>query len=316
MSPEQPVTPEAIFEKEFQAAIPRYLSKPGVDVGLKMRNKETDEVMLFAEAFPEAFANWQPVQSLADRRGIIYSVLDGFMGNDLQLWQIIERFTDDRYPQRALEVTTTHSDATDLNNSNYWAALAKTNLVLTNYTAAEANALKALSLEMTNNRAKMILADIYHALGKFEDAHAFYNEILQDRLPKMNATSLTFAQLVGFEGNILPSPFYALDWLQSHPDTTIDTWNWANDEFYYSPHFRAQFAYYLIKQKETVKGLVKLFTLAKEMPWFKEAVINSWNLINQLGMAGNMPNDNRWLEETMKANQWDPHDPGLHKLEL
>ncbi|MBO9204040.1 MULTISPECIES: tetratricopeptide repeat protein [Niastella] len=314
MSMEQ--APEAIFEKEFQAAISRYLSKPGVDVGLKMRNKETNEVMLFAEAFPEAFANWQTVQSLPDRRGIIYSVLDGFMGNDLQLWQIIERFTDDRYPQRALEAATTHADATDKGNSNYWAAVAKANLVLTSYPDAEANALKALSLEMTNDRAKMVLADVYHALGKFEDAHALYNEILQDRLPKTNATSLSFAQLVGFEGNILPSPFYALDWLQSHPDTTIDTWNWANDEFYYSPHFRAQFAYYLIKQQETVKGLVKLFTLAKEMPWFKEAVINSWHLINQLGMAGNMPNDNRWLEETMKANQWDPHDPGLQRIEV
>jgi tetratricopeptide (TPR) repeat protein len=316
MSTAQSASPEAIFEKEFQAAIPRYLSNPGVDVDLKMRNKETNEVMLFAEAFPEAFATWQTVQSLPDRRGIIYGALDSFMGNDLQLWQIVERFTDDRYPQRALETATTHADEADLNNSNYWAALAKTNLVLTNYNQAEANALKALTLEMSNDRAKMALADVYHALGKFEDAHAFYNEILQNRLPKANATSLTFAQLTGFEGNILPSPFYALDWLQSHPDTTIDTWNWANDEFYYSPHFRAQFAYYLIQQKETVKGLVKLFTLAKEMPWFKEAVINSWHLINQLGMAGNMPNDNRWLEETMKANQWDPHDTGLQRIAL
>ena len=82
MSTAQPA-PEAIFEKEFQAAISRYLSKPGVDVGLKMRHKETDEVLPFAEAFPEAFAKWQTVQSLPDRRGIIYGVLDGFMGNDL-----------------------------------------------------------------------------------------------------------------------------------------------------------------------------------------------------------------------------------------
>jgi tetratricopeptide (TPR) repeat protein len=316
MHVDQPASPEAIFEKEFQAAIPRYLSKPGVDVGLKMRNKETNEVISFAKAFPEAFNTWQTVQSLPDRRGIIYSALDGFMGNDLHIWQIVERFTDDRYPQRALETATTHADDADVNNSNYWAAVAKTNLVLTNYSQAEANALKALTLEMSNARAKMALADVYHALGKFEEAHILYNEILQERLPKTNATSLTFAQLTGFEGNIVPSPFYALDWLQSHPDTTIDTWNWANDEFYYSPHFRAQFAYYLIQQKETVKGLVKLFTLAKEMPWFKEAVINSWHLINQLGMGGNMPNDNRWLEETMKANQWDPHDTGLRRITL
>jgi tetratricopeptide (TPR) repeat protein len=314
MSIEQPGSPAAIFEKEFQAAIPRYLSKPGVDVGLKMRNKETDEVMSFAEAFPEQFATWQTVQALYDRRGIIYSILDSFMGNDLQLWQIIERFTDDRYPQRALEVATTHADAADKNNASYWAAMAKTNLVLTNYTEAEANARKALAIEAEHIPGKIVLADVLHAAGKVAEAHELYNEILKARLPKTNVTSLTFVQLVGFEGNLLPSPFYALDWLQSHPNTTIDTWNWANDEFYYSPHFRAQFAYYLLREKETAKGLVKLFTLAKEMPWCKEAVINSWHLINRLGMAGNMPNDNRWLEETMKNNRWDPNDPGLNRI--
>ena len=316
MNTEEPATPAAIFEKAFEAAIPRYLSKPGIDVGLKMRHKETNEVMTFAEAFPEPFANWQTVQSLSDQRGIIYAILDSFMGNDLQLWQIIERFTDDRYPQRAMEIATTHADAKDVNDANYWAAIAKTNLVLTNYTEAAENARRALLLDAANNRTKIMLADIHHAAGKTEEAHQLYNEVLKDRLPKTNDISLTFVQLVGFEGNLLPSPFYALDWLQSHPDTTIDTWNWANEEFYYSPQFRARFAYYLIKEKETVKGLVTLFTLAKEMPWFKEGVINSWHLINQLGMAANMPNDNRWLEETMKNNQWDPHDPGLHRIEL
>jgi tetratricopeptide (TPR) repeat protein len=304
------------FEKEFQATIPRYLSKPGIDVDLKMRHKETNEVMPFAEAFPEHFANWQTIQNLYDRRSLIYSILDNIMGKDLQLWQIIERFTDDRYPQRAVDTAKAHADATDLNSADYRAALAKANFALTDTDEATKNAQYALSLDANNYRAKIVLADIYRATGNTTAAHELYNEVLKDRLPKTKELSLTFAQLVGFDGNILPSPFYALDWLQSHPDTNIDTWNWANDEFYYSPHFRTQFAYYLLKQKETMKGLVKLFALAQEMPWFKEAVINSWHLINQLGMAGNMEKAYAWLQSVMENNQWNPHDPGLHRIEV
>lgn len=304
------------FESAFQATIPRYLSKPGIDVDLKMRHKETNEIMSFAEAFPEQFAQWQTIQSGYDRRSLIYSILDNIMGKDLQLWQIIERFTDDRYPQRAVDTAKAHADATDLNSAAYWAALAKANFILTNTAEAEANALKALSLDASHDRAKIVLADIYHATGKITEAHELYNEVLKDRLPKTQELSLTFAQLVGFEGDILPSPFYALDWLQAHPDTNMDTWNWANDEFYYSPHFRTQFAYYLLKEKETMKGLVKLFALAQEMPWFKEAVINSWHLINQLGMAGNMEKAYAWLQSVMENNQWNPHDPGLHRIGL
>lgn len=301
----QAATPEEIFEREFQSTIPRYLSKPGINVDLKMRHKETNELMSFAEAFPEQFTTWKTIQSLNDRRGLIYSILDSIMGNDLKLWQIIERFTDDRYPQRALEIALAHANENDKYSADYWAAVAKTHFVLTDYAEAEKCANNALVLDAGNNRAKIVLADALHITGKTDAAHELYNEVLKDRLPRDKELSLTFAQLVGFDGNILPSPLYALDWLQSHPDTTIDTWNWAGNEFYYSPHFRAQHAYYMLKQKETMQGFVKLYTLAKEMPWYKEAVINSWHLMHQLGLAENMPEGKAWLENIMQTNKWD-----------
>jgi tetratricopeptide (TPR) repeat protein len=312
----QATTPEEIFEQEFQATIPRYLSKPGVNVDLKMRHKETNEIMTFAEAFPGQFESWKTIQSLPDRRGLIYSILDNIMGNDLKLWQIIERFVDDRYAQRALEVAKTHADENDKYSADYWAAVAKANLVLSDYIEAEKSANNALVLDAGNLRAKMVLADVLHITGKTEAAHALYNEVLRARLPRNAELSLSFIQLVGFDGNILPSPLYALDWLQSHPDTTADTWNRAADEFYYSPHFRAQHAYYLLKEKEAMLGFVKLFTLAKEMPWYKEAVINSWQLVHQLGLAENMPEGKAWLKGVMESNKWDADDHGMHKKEL
>ncbi|MET3887261.1 hypothetical protein [Niastella sp. OAS944] len=127
---EQGFTMEEAFEREFQATIPRYLSKPGVNVDLQLRHKETDEVMRFAAAFPEQFENWKTIQSLPDRRGLIYSILDSFMGNDLKLWQIVQRFTDDRYPQRALEIANAHADENDKYSADYWAAVAKAHFIL------------------------------------------------------------------------------------------------------------------------------------------------------------------------------------------
>jgi hypothetical protein len=313
---EQGFTMEEAFEREFQATVPRYLSRPGVNADLTLRNRETDEVISFAAAFTEQFETWKTIQSLPDRRGLIYSILDNIMGNDLKLWQIIERFIDDRYPKRALEIANAHADENDKYSADYWAAVAKANLVLTDYAEAEKSANNALLLDAGNNRAKIVLADVFHITGKTEAAHALYNEVLKDRLPRTEEISLSFTQLVGFDGNILPSPLYALDWLQSHPDTDDDTWDNTSDEFYYSPHFRAQHAYYLLKQKEAMKGFVKLFTLAKEMPWYKEAIINSWHLMHQLGLAENMPEGKAWLESIMESNKWDAHDHGMNKFEV
>ena len=238
------------------------------------------------------------------------------MGNDLKLWQIVERFTNDRYPQRALEIAQAHADENDKYSADYWAAVAKANFIITDYTEAEKCANNALLLDAGNIRAKIVLADVQHMTGKAEAAHELYNQVLKERLPRTEEISLSFIQLVGFDGNILPSPLYALDWLRSHPETDADTWDNASDEFYYSPHFRAQHGYYLLQQKEAMKGFVKLFNLAKEMPWYKEAIINSWHLIHQLGLAENMPEGKAWLESIMESNKWDAHDHGMNKMEL
>ncbi|OQP38765.1 hypothetical protein A4H97_18785 [Niastella yeongjuensis] len=314
---EKTATPAEKFEMEFQSTIPRYLCKPGIDVDLKMRNKETDAVMTFAESFPEQFAEWQTVQSLPDRRGIIYKILDEIMGRDLHLWQVIERFVDDRYPEHALKIAEEHVQLSDLSSPDFFAATAKAYVILTNYNQAESQARKALELDGGHIRAKIALADALHEMCQFDQAHEIYNEVLKARMPqsKENIT-MSFAHLVGFNGDILPSAIYTIAWLKHHPDTNMDTWNWANDEFYYSPHFRAQFSYYLLQQKETLKGLAKLYNLTKEMPWYKEGVLNCWSVINQLGMSANMPDEIAYLEGIMKKNQWDPNDPGLHKMEL
>lgn len=292
------------FEKELFATIPRYISKPGAEVNIKARHQQTNEVIPFAIGFPEQFEPWRTVKSLADRRGIIYSLMDSQFGNQLELWQVIERFNDDRYAERALQIATENKQESDEQNPNFWNSLARTNFILTNYDEAEQNCIKAIQLDKDNVRTKRIYADILHTIGKHEKAHEIYNEILNSKLPKDKTMNLPIQELLGFDGDLINSPIYAISWLKADKNMNEETWEWANEEFYYSPHFRSQYAFHLIETNEHMKGFVKLLNLSKEMPWFKDAVINSYNLIDQLNLTDTMQEDKNRLKQIIDKNNW------------
>lgn len=292
------------FEKEVMAALPRYLSKPGANIKITARHKETNEVIPFAAGFPEQFEPWRTVKSLADRRGIIYSILDTQIGNQMELWQIIERFNDDRYAERALKVAHDHKNDRDERLPDFWNALARTYFILTRYKEAEQCCLKAMEMEPGNIRTKRIYADLLHVTHRQDKAHELYEEILKEKIPGGAEVKLPLQSLLGFDGDIVNSPIYAIAWLKGDKSINPEAWDWATEEFYYSPHFRALHAYHLIENGEHLKGLVKLLSLTKEMPWFKEAVLNSYKLIDELQLAGQLANEKQRLKSIMDSNNW------------
>lgn len=197
-----------------------------------------------------------------------------------------------------------HKQEADNTNPNYWNALARTHFILTKYEEAEQNCQVAIRLDSNSIRTKRIYADILHATGRQEQAHALYTEILKAKIPADEKKELPLQMLLGFDGDILNSPIYALGWLKADERVTEENWEWANEEFYYSPHFRSQYAYYLINKNEHLKGFVKLLSLSKEMPWFKEAVVNSYHLIDQLNLQENAKEDKERLKLIMDKNNW------------
>jgi len=293
------------FQEEIFATIPRYISKPGAEVDINARHKETNEIIPFAIGFPEQFEPWRTVKSKADRRGIIYSLMDSQFGNQLELWQAIERFNDDRYAEKALQIAIENKQESDEKNANYWNALARTNLILTNYEDAERNCLTAIKIDNNNVRTKRVYADVLHCTGREKEAHEIYNEILKQKLPGNKSMNLPIQELLGFDGNIINSPIYAIGWLTSDKSITPETWEWANEEFYYSPHFRSQYAFHLINKNDHMKGFVKLLQLSKEMPWYKEGVINSYNLIDQLNLGERMQAEKIRLKAIINSNNWE-----------
>ena len=287
---------EERFEKEIYSFAPRYFCASEVELNLF-------EFKPLSESFPEQFKGWQTVKSIADRRGIIYTIFDGLFGNNLPLWNVMERFVDDRRAEHAKKLSDLEYSEADSQSADYWSALAKTNFVLTKYAEAEANALKALHIDENHKRAKINLADIYHFTNKSKEAHDLYNEILSEHMPKDTPTSLHMYKIWGYNG-IINSPIYASSWLKEDKNVTDEHWDWAGEEFYYSPHFRSQHAYRLIENKDYLKGFVKLLNITKEMPWFREAVFNSYDLIDQLNYGEVMKDEKNRLKSIIDNNNW------------
>lgn len=53
-----------------------------------------------------------------------------------------------------------------------------------------------------------------------------------------------------------------------------------------------------------MKGFAKLLALSQEMPWFKETVLNSYSLIDQLGLNEKMTEDKIRLSTIIQENGW------------
>jgi tetratricopeptide (TPR) repeat protein len=302
--PASSLTDVDIFDKEFLAAASRYTSRPREEMSMRVRSEETNEVIPFAVAFPEAFEEWKQVKSVWDKRGIIYKVLDNSIGESLKLWQVIERYNIDRHPEQALKVAAEHATGPDLTDANFHMAVARSYFILTRYKEAEERAEKALSLAPNHLKAKILLGDIWHYTHKQERAHDLYNEVLNIKMANETRKSLTIPELVGFEHDLLHSPVYALTMLRSDAAISEPTWDAIACEFYHYPHYRSAHAAFLVQKGDYMKAFAKFMTLSREMPWFKEGVINSYSLMQQLELEPQMAEDKARLEEIIRKEHW------------
>jgi tetratricopeptide (TPR) repeat protein len=298
------LTDTALFDKAFLAAASRYTSRPKEEMSMRVRSEETNEVIPFAIAFPEAYENWKSVKSTWDRRRIIYKVLDGSIRESMKLWQIIERYNIDRNPDHALQLAAEHATGPDLTDANFHMAVARSYFILTKYKDAEQRAEKALSLAPNHLRAKILLGDIWYCTHKEERAHELYEAVLKIRLTNDARKSFTIPELVGFEQDLLHSSIYAITMLKADPASSEASWDAVAADFYHYPQFRAAHACFLLQKGEHMKGFNKLMTLSKEMPWFKEGVINSYRLMQQLDLEPQLGAEKARLEDIIRREHW------------
>ena len=321
-SGQPPVPPEAPeitpdfqdpeFEAAFKEATSRYISSPGGGLEADFKDHDGNPISI-TYAFAGTREEWLGIQSVWDKRAVIWAGLDDLFLNRLDLWQAIERFTLDRRPHHALELAKKHATEAMNGDANYAIAMSRCCFVLGKYGEGAQLAKNALKIEPENRKAKVLLADNYHLGGNHEEAHALWQEALEDsELKKMSESlgpdeetiEINLMDIVGFHGKGIYSSVYAVSLLQS-AGTDAATWDWIAGEYYWCPYFRSQHAFYLVNQGENLKGMAKLVSLSDEMPWFQDGVVNAYGMIVQMEVQNMFPEDLNRLKRIMKEKGWE-----------
>ena len=295
------------FTKEFKDAAARYLAYPGAEIEFSI-NDTTQQALPLNVQFNDEYKEWKEVQSVWDRRGILFGALDKFYLHNIERWKVVERYVMDRYPTEAIKFVMNKCEKSDFADADFRAALAKCFFCLNEYEKGLENAEKALTINPDSKRAKMVYADLLHVTGQHDKAHAIYNEILKSsKLTETTKTEISFLDILGFHEDILPSSVYAVG-LLNNEESTSETWDSVAGEFYYSPYFRLQHAYWLMEHKEVLKGIVKLITLTQEFPTCKEGACNAYSSIKQLreqtGEPALFDEEFQYLEKLITENNW------------
>ncbi|MFN8284254.1 MAG: hypothetical protein U0U67_13630 [Chitinophagales bacterium] len=305
---EKIITEDVEFTKDFYDAVKRYQCLIEGEVEIEFKDKQGN-IIPPSYAFEGAYNEWKQIQSPWDRRSVIYQALDEFYLKNLDKWKILERFTLDRYPDKTLQFAEKFGKEGDYNDAEFLTSLAKAHCVLSEYDKGIEYAEKALSIDSGLRRAKTVYADLLHLSNQHEKAHELYDDLLKtSKLSERKEQSISVLEIVGFFYDIVNSPVYAVS-LLNNEESNEELWNEITAEFYYSPYFRAQHAFWLIKNNESLKGIVKLISLSQEFPSYKEGVVNAKSTILQLReqMKDNtiFEKELKYVSQLMEQNKWE-----------
>ena len=296
------------FTADFNDALKRYIGVPQGEIEYTFKDKK-GRVIPPSYAFEGAYNEWKTIQSVWDRRSVIFSALDDIYLSKIPKAQIIERFVIDRYPEKALMFNNEFAKDQDLKDPDYLASLAKCHFFLTKLDECIDLANQALAIDKDHKKAQIALADALHLQNKHDEAHKIYEEILKSsKLNTWGKDEINVIEIIDFNNDILNSSVYAAG-LLSNEATDETTWDKASEEFYHCPYFRSRHAFWLLDKGESLKGMAKLLTCAQEFPWFKDAVINAKSGIlqfrEQMGSDDLWENELNYLNEVIKVKEWE-----------
>lgn len=305
---------ELAFLEEVRIATIRYFGSANATLSLKSK---TGEPMDFIQAFPNIYSKCDQIKSPWDRRSLMYTKFDELFSNSIAQYVYAERLIDDRQTQKALEILN-KIKVPSINSHIYYAVFAKAFVVLGNYELAIEKAKKALEEKSNYIKAKIILADAYYLSGQTDEARNIYdlhmNKYFEESVNQANG-KVNIVKLFGVEEEKVNSPIAAVEFLK-YNNLPEEAWIFMEDEFYYSPYFRCQYAYWILESKKEIQpAFEKLLTLFKEMPWVKEAAINALVLFEKLDTDNENAISKQDIEEINTAisnNGWTSE--GVYRL--
>ena len=302
------VIEDKAFTLDFNDALKRYLGVSNGDIEYSFKDKKGN-VIPPSHAFQEEYNQWKNIQSVWDRRGVIFAALDKVYLDRMSVAQIVDRFVLDRYPERAIMVGTKYGKDEDYQDPKFLASLARCHFFLTNFDKSIELAKKALEIDENNKKAQIVLADSLHLSNKHSEAHDIYGEILaKSKLEKWDKGSINVVEIIDFHNDILNSSVYAVGIL-SNEETDEATWYKASEEFYHCPYFRSQHAFWLAKNGQVLKAIAKIISTTQEFPWFQDAVVNAKSMIlqfrEQMGSQDLWEDELKYLTQIIEKNNWE-----------
>lgn len=291
-----------VLREEFDKACKKYSQYYYQDlISMDLKHPETQKPMMFSDSFPQEFKEWCEIQSSYDKKSVVFKALDTYFWNSLPLWKVLDRLIEDRRIDQALDIVKDYNPPEN-EKDDYYLTVAKLFIIKKEYDKAE-HFLKKIS-KQDNKKINLMYVDFYYDTNNHKDLHR-----IGDRLSKSikynpsKDINKIFDELFSKVKGGFRSVYLAVIFGKSLTEIKSRKrfWELAEEEFYWSPTFRKEHAYVLIKEGEALKAFAKLLALVKEMPWDKEAALNSMEFMKSLSFEGE---EKIWLENLIKENNW------------
>lgn len=282
-------TPE-MFENELIESLMRYHNNPDEVPEINIKNQD-GEVVPPHIAFPELYQTWSGIQSPWDRVSVLFRHWDDSFFDSLEKWQVIERFTKDRYATKAMEYMETEINDEDLKDPRIAVALSKMYRSLDLKEASTASAKSAYQLDPSLHIVRAEYATALHLSSDADEqkqSHSLMNELVESRIKESPDENISLLNFFAFSPNYIDSSIYILMYLTAGK-CDISTWEHLAKEYYHCPIFRFEHAVFLSQNGESIRSMSKLNSLADEFPWFKDGVLTFIDTIHQYRKQTNNP---------------------------
>lgn len=282
-------TPER-FREELYGSVERYYSTPGLKIRLNLTDTD-GQTYLEHEAFGGTYGQWKGIQSIWDRRAVLFEHWDDTQLVNLEKWQVLERWIKDRYPTRALSFQQEQVVQEDFQDIRLIVALSKLYRCLDMKGEALRYAKAAYGLRPDLDIVKVEYASVLHLSDAREDrelAHALINGVIEAKLISDDSKEIALLAYFFFGPDYIDSSIFAAHFLRAG-NADGEAWEALAEEYYWCPFFRMEHAVFLSDGGEGLKAIAKLSSLADEFPWFKQGVLGFVSAIEQLRLQKGDP---------------------------
>ncbi|WP_294296920.1 hypothetical protein [uncultured Chryseobacterium sp.] len=287
------------FDHEIIEAFQRYYSDPTLSVSIEIKD-DKGNIYPPHMVYEELFAEWAGIRSKWDRMSLLYKFWDESQPQRPEHWQVLERYTKDRYPKIALRYLEEFLKDKENFEAKELVAISKM------YRSMIQNGMARKYIEEAYRRfpdedpVQVEYATVLHLSenhNERENSHKIFQKVLEKKLSKEDTESLFGCFL--FSEDYIDSSVFALSYLIA-AEAAPDQWDVLAEEYYYCPLFRYEHAVKLSKSGEPLRALAKLTSLSQEFPWFEKAVETTISNIHSMRIQMNSP---EFMEKELREFQ-------------